>query len=149
MVLYDNIYHISFYCFFVSLWFLVSLSYDFRSDTLYNWQIILLCKSEISFIVCRDCHNCSCSISSEDIICYSDRNWLLIEWVDSVSASEDSCFVFVKICSLEFSFIFALFDVFFYCFGMFGCCNFGQQGMFGSKCDIRHPIHGVDTSGID
>ncbi len=74
---------------------------------------------------------------------------MIVEWIDSICSGKDSCFVFIEICSLEFSFVFGLFNIFFYCFALFGCCNFGQQSMFRCKSDVRHPINGINTSSID
>gem|GEM_PF-7085223 len=148
IIFYDDIYYISFDYFFVFLWCFLSFSPNFCCYTLYNWQIIFLCKGKISFIMGRDCHNSAGSISSENIVSYSDRDLLVVEWVDGVSSCENSCFVFVEVCSLEFAFTLSLFDIFFYCFTLVGCCNFGQQRMFRSESNIRHSIHCVDACRI-
>ena len=87
--------------------------------TFYNWYnvyIKLLCKFIISHIVCRHCHNCTCSIVHHYIIWYIYWYFFFVYWIYCCySFYFNSCFVFYKLSSFKFSFFTCFFLIFFNC----------------------------------
>ena len=56
--------------------------------------------------MCRNCHDCACTIAHHYIICNVDRNLLTVDRVDTFqSLNTYTCFVFDELCSLELSFL--------------------------------------------
>ena len=65
-----------------------------------------LCEIIVTLIMCRNCHDCTCTIAHHYIICNVDRNLLTVDRVDTFqSLNTHTGLVFDKLCSLELGFL--------------------------------------------
>ena len=49
------------------------------------------CKRVVPAVVCRNSHDCSCSVTGKYIFRNPDRNFLLCERICSIAAGKDTC----------------------------------------------------------
>ena len=95
------IYHLS--CSNISKCSLVNIYRTFTS--LYNlnhrkWEF--LCKFPVTVIMCRNSHNCTCSVCHKYIIWYPDRNLSIIYRIYCLkSVKYNTCLVLCKLCTLK------------------------------------------------
>ncbi len=93
------IYKNSFFC-VTNFWFcnklIIRMIFIQRRNTLSYFNIILLCKFKISFIMSRNCHHHSRSIICQNIISNINRDLFSVKWIDSINAIQNnSCFFFL------------------------------------------------------
>ena len=78
-------------------------------SALYNFdnrQIKFFCKIPVTSIVCRNCHNCTCTVRYQYIVRYKYRNLCIINRVNSLNTFNfNACFIFCNFRSLKIGFL--------------------------------------------
>ena len=84
-------------CCLININFFTILGYNLN-----NRQIKLLGKLPVSFIMCRNSHDSTCTIAHKYIVRYPDWNFLAINRINCLkSVNLYTCLILRKLCSLE------------------------------------------------
>ena len=57
----------------------------------------MLGESIVTTVVGRYCHDGSCAITGQNVLCYPDGDALLSEWIDGIRAREHTCYGMVHL----------------------------------------------------
>ena len=118
-------------CICICLSHILNLFSVFR-DNLNDRNIEFCCELEVTVVMCRYTHDCSCTVVSQYIIRQPDWCLCSIQWVDRIASCEDSCLLFV-LHTVNIGLHRCIINVFLYCFSCLICCERCCQFVLRSK----------------
>ena len=96
----------------------------------------------------RNCHDGSCSITDEYIVCDPDRNLLSVYRIDGIASGEYTCFVLCQIGPLKITLMLCFIDIFLYSFLLLCSSKFFYEAVLWSDYHVCRAEEGITTSGI-
>ena len=101
-------------------------------DNLNDRNIEFCCELEVTVVMCRYTHDCSCTVVSQYIIRQPDRCLCSIQWVDRIASCENSCLLFV-LHTVNIGLHRCIINIFLYCISCLICCERCCQFVLRSK----------------
>ena len=97
-----------------------------------NRKIELLCKFPVAVIVCRNSHDCACSIAYKNVVRNPNWNKLIVYRVYCVASAENTCLVFCKVGALKVALLCGSLDIVFNSLFLFRRCKLFDKLMLWS-----------------
>ena len=101
--------------------------------------------------MCRNCHDCTCSVAHQNVIRNENRDFLVIDWVDTTNTLQANARLFLcHFCPFKVrlsSCLFLICTDFIHIFQL--VCPLFNQRMFRRNNHVSCTKQGIRTSGID